>query len=143
MVGGDKNKQTEVPSIPVLRCPHKDNGRAAGAKKQPSAQNFHANHQPHRPQQPQKRSPTYSFLRFCLKRRQATIVSTQQSAQRHSIATTQATSTNKLKQAKRTLTESAAISMVAGRHFDCRFVFDGFAKNERMEYSALCASHVG
>eukprot|EP00957_Ditylum_brightwellii_P035639 2702137-Ditylum_brightwellii.AAC.1 len=62
MEGEDKNKQTEVSSILVLRCPHKDIGRAAGAKKQPSTHDFHANHQQHHPQQPQKRSPTYSFL---------------------------------------------------------------------------------
>eukprot|EP00957_Ditylum_brightwellii_P109731 8370295-Ditylum_brightwellii.AAC.1 len=35
MKGGDKNKQTEVASIPIMRCPHEDNRRAAGeAKKQ-------------------------------------------------------------------------------------------------------------
>eukprot|EP00957_Ditylum_brightwellii_P129992 9914329-Ditylum_brightwellii.AAC.1 len=33
MKGGDKNKQTEVASIPILRCPSKDNGRAAGEAK--------------------------------------------------------------------------------------------------------------
>eukprot|EP00957_Ditylum_brightwellii_P131260 10011327-Ditylum_brightwellii.AAC.1 len=62
MEGGDKNKQTEVATI--MRCPHKDSRRAAGAEKQPKTHNFHTSHQPHHPQQPQQQSLTTSSLHF-------------------------------------------------------------------------------
>eukprot|EP00957_Ditylum_brightwellii_P012363 933673-Ditylum_brightwellii.AAC.1 len=63
----------EVATIPILRCPHEDNGRGAGVEiphKLPTAPTTtatmltHNNQNNAHPQQPQQHSPTSSSLHF-------------------------------------------------------------------------------
>ena len=121
MYGGEQNSKQRSYQSPSWDYLTRKPGNTRNSQKHTTTSR--TNNQPLKPPaaSPTATAPTNSSLLFGLKNlKQTTTVSTQQSTKRHQIAAPWAASRNQNKQAKRTLTESAAISTVGCRHFDGR-----------------------